>query len=59
MSVRNSSGGLVQFYYGDDGLDPAFLEADILPVDLKRNLQHIIVCIFMKLWFVFIKSSIY
>ena len=43
MSVRNSSGGLVQFYYGDDGLDPAFLEADILPVDLKRNLQHTIV----------------
>ncbi|PKY40391.1 beta and beta-prime subunits of DNA dependent RNA-polymerase [Rhizophagus irregularis] len=42
MSVRNSSGGLVQFYYGDDGLDPAFLEAEILPVDLKRNLQHII-----------------
>ena len=43
MSVRNSSGGLVQFYYGDDGLDPAFLEADILPVDFKRNLQHIMV----------------
>ncbi|CAJ0633518.1 5567_t:CDS:10 [Entrophospora sp. SA101] len=42
MSVRNSSGGMVQFYYGDDGLDPAFLEDNVLPVDLKRNLQHVI-----------------
>ncbi|CAG8437968.1 16808_t:CDS:10 [Acaulospora morrowiae] len=42
MSVRNSSGGLVQFYYGDDGLDPAYLEDEVLPVDLKRNLQHVI-----------------
>ncbi|CAG8537130.1 5091_t:CDS:10, partial [Scutellospora calospora] len=42
MSVRNSSGGLVQFYYGDDGLDPAYLEDEVLPVDLKRNLQHTI-----------------
>ncbi|CAG8479721.1 17381_t:CDS:10 [Racocetra fulgida] len=42
MSVRNSSGGLVQFCYGDDGLDPAYLEDEVLPVDLKRNLQHTI-----------------
>ncbi|KAF0416431.1 beta and beta-prime subunits of DNA dependent RNA-polymerase [Gigaspora margarita] len=42
MSVRNSSGGLVQFCYGDDGLDPAYLEDEVLPVDFKRNLQHII-----------------
>ncbi|CAG8468336.1 8399_t:CDS:10 [Diversispora eburnea] len=42
MSVRNSSGGLVQFYYGDDGLDPTYLEDEVLPVDLKRNLQHTI-----------------
>ncbi|CAG8634234.1 6225_t:CDS:10, partial [Paraglomus occultum] len=40
LSVRNASGSLVQFCYGDDGLDPTYLEGDGLPVDLKRNLQH-------------------
>ena len=36
LSVRNSSGGVVQFTYGDDGLDPACLEGDSQPVDLDR-----------------------
>lgn len=40
LSVRNSVGGVVQFCYGDDGLDPANIEGENQPVELKRNLQH-------------------
>jgi hypothetical protein len=43
MSVRNSSGGVVQFTYGDDGLDPTHLEGDIEPVDFKRTWRHTVV----------------
>ncbi|KAH9928960.1 beta and beta-prime subunits of DNA dependent RNA-polymerase [Fomitopsis serialis] len=32
-SVRNAVGGVVQFRYGDDGLDPACLEGDAQPVE--------------------------
>jgi DNA-directed RNA polymerase III subunit RPC1 len=35
-TVRTASGGLVQFHYGDDGLDPATMEADNGPVDIGR-----------------------
>ncbi|KAJ9083946.1 DNA-directed RNA polymerase III subunit C1 (rpo31) [Entomophthora muscae] len=41
LSVRNSEGGLVQFTYGDDGLDPIILEGDGFPVEFTRNLEHI------------------
>ncbi|KAF9057391.1 hypothetical protein BJ165DRAFT_28479 [Panaeolus papilionaceus] len=40
LSVRNSTGGVVQFQYGDDGLDPACLEGDAQPIDLARSLTH-------------------
>ncbi|PJF17134.1 DNA-directed RNA polymerase subunit [Paramicrosporidium saccamoebae] len=40
MSVRNSTGGMVQFCYGDDGLDPACMEGDGAPVNFVRNLMH-------------------
>jgi DNA-directed RNA polymerase III subunit RPC1 len=40
MSVRNSKGGVVQFCYGDDGLDPASMEGDGAPVNFSRNLMH-------------------
>ncbi|KAJ3513331.1 hypothetical protein NLJ89_g3010 [Agrocybe chaxingu] len=40
LSVRNSEGGVVQFRYGDDGLDPACLEGDAQPIDLTRSLSH-------------------
>ncbi|KAF9485367.1 beta and beta-prime subunits of DNA dependent RNA-polymerase [Pholiota conissans] len=40
LSVRNSTGGVVQFRYGDDGLDPACLEGDSQPMDLDRSLMH-------------------
>ncbi|KAI8915420.1 hypothetical protein DFJ77DRAFT_368436 [Powellomyces hirtus] len=39
LSVRDSNGGLVQFKFGDDGLDPANIEAD-QPVDFQRNLRN-------------------
>jgi DNA-directed RNA polymerase III subunit RPC1 len=40
-SVRNSEGAVVQFTYGDDGLNPAFMEGDDRPVDFHRLLEHI------------------
>ncbi|KAF5321814.1 hypothetical protein D9619_000944 [Psilocybe cf. subviscida] len=40
LSVRNSEGGIVQFKYGDDGLDPACLEGDSQPMDLDRSINH-------------------
>jgi DNA-directed RNA polymerase III subunit RPC1 len=39
-SVRSSIGGIVQFKYGDDGLDPACMEGDDQPVNFPRNLMH-------------------
>ncbi|KAI9222317.1 DNA-directed RNA polymerase III subunit C1 [Blastocladiella britannica] len=39
-TVRNSSGGVVQFVFGDDGLDPANIEGDNQPVEFARNLRH-------------------
>jgi DNA-directed RNA polymerase III subunit RPC1 len=38
--VRNSVGGVVQFMYGDDGLDPAELEGNALPVEYLRSWRH-------------------
>ncbi|EAU80581.1 DNA-directed RNA polymerase III largest subunit [Coprinopsis cinerea okayama7 len=40
LSVRNSTGGVVQFQYGDDGLDPACLEGDAQPLDMDRSWRH-------------------
>ncbi|KAK0206040.1 hypothetical protein DFS33DRAFT_552424 [Desarmillaria ectypa] len=40
LSVRNSTGGVVQFKYGDDGLDPACLESDVQPIDFERAWSH-------------------
>jgi DNA-directed RNA polymerase III subunit RPC1 len=40
LSVRNSTGGVVQFRYGDDGLDPACLEGDSQPIDFERAWKH-------------------
>ncbi|KTW25869.1 hypothetical protein T552_03143 [Pneumocystis carinii B80] len=39
-TVRNSSYGIVQFIYGDDGLDPTYLEGDICPVEFMRTWNH-------------------
>ncbi|KAI8911804.1 hypothetical protein EDD86DRAFT_203319 [Gorgonomyces haynaldii] len=40
-SVRDSYGGMVQFSYGDDLLDPANIEGDTQPVEFTRNLMHV------------------
>ena len=40
-TVRNSAGGVVQFAYGDDMLNPAFMEGNNRPVEFKRLLQSI------------------
>jgi DNA-directed RNA polymerase III subunit RPC1 len=43
LSVRNSTGGVVQFRYGDDGLDPACLEGDAQPIEFERSWKHALV----------------
>ncbi|KAL2911303.1 DNA-directed RNA polymerase III subunit C1 (rpo31) [Polyrhizophydium stewartii] len=40
LSVRDSSGGIIQFKYGDDGLDPPNIEGSEQPVEFTRNLMH-------------------
>ena len=42
ISVRNSTGGIVQFVYGDDGLDPTNIEGKGIPVEPERVLRHVI-----------------
>ncbi|KAK4056507.1 DNA-directed RNA polymerase III subunit C1 (rpo31) [Microbotryomycetes sp. JL221] len=39
-SVRSANGGVVQFVYGDDGLDPVQLEGDGKPVAYERTWAH-------------------
>lgn len=41
LTVRSSTGEIVQFLYGGDGLDPAAMEGKDRPVDFKRVLDHI------------------
>ncbi|GAB2275314.1 hypothetical protein Dimus_010075 [Dionaea muscipula] len=37
MTVRSSGGTIIQFFYGDDGMDPAQMEGgEGFPLDLKR-----------------------
>ena len=45
-TVRNSVGDLIQFCYGDDGLDPAAMEGKDEPLEFKRVLDHVRVCSF-------------
>lgn len=40
LSVRNSVGGIVQFTYGDDALDPVAMESDTGPVAFDRTWKH-------------------
>ncbi|KAH0537811.1 hypothetical protein KQX54_000943 [Cotesia glomerata] len=40
-TVRNSSGGIVQFEYGGDSMDPTYMEGKDCPVDYKRVLDHV------------------
>ncbi|KAF2073163.1 hypothetical protein CYY_005516 [Polysphondylium violaceum] len=40
-TVRDSTGGIIQFIYGDDGLDPAGMEAKERPVDFIRAMMAV------------------
>ncbi|OZJ06503.1 hypothetical protein BZG36_00634 [Bifiguratus adelaidae] len=40
LSVRGAAGNMVQFCYGDDGLDPLNLEGSGQPVEFERNFKH-------------------
>lgn len=46
-SVRDSFGGMIQFKYGDDALDPAMIEGEIQPVDFSRELKHSMVIYYL------------
>lgn len=48
LSVRNSVGGIVQFQYGDDMLDPACLEGDATPVEYVRSWTHACVSFYLS-----------
>lgn len=39
-TVRDSSGGIVQFQYGDDNLDPVDMEGKAKPVNFDRTFSH-------------------
>lgn len=41
-TVRNSSSGVVQFTYGEDGLDPSGMEAKDKPIDYGRVLNQVL-----------------
>ncbi|XP_015123305.1 DNA-directed RNA polymerase III subunit RPC1 [Diachasma alloeum] len=41
MTVRNSTGDIVQILYGGDALDPTYMEGKDCPVDYKRVLDHV------------------
>lgn len=40
-TVRNSSGEIIQFIYGGDGLDPTYMEGKDRPVDFHRSWDHV------------------
>jgi len=44
QTVRNASGGIVQFLYGDDGMDPAKMEGrDGTPLNLDQLFMKVTV----------------
>lgn len=45
MTVRSSTGDIIQFIYGGDGLDPAAMEGKDEPLEFKRVLDNIRVSI--------------
>jgi DNA-directed RNA polymerase III subunit RPC1 len=41
-TVRNAAGGIVQFTYGDDGMDPVTMEGGSgAPLDLNKTLAKV------------------
>lgn len=48
MTVRNSNGTIIQFFYGDDGMDPAQMEGqEGFPLDFERLRFKVEVWIFL------------
>lgn len=45
LTVRSSTGDIIQFIYGGDGLDPAAMEGKDEPLEFKRVLDNIRVSI--------------
>lgn len=44
-TVQDASGGIVQFLYGDDGLDPAMMEGKAgFPLNFDRLFMKVKVC---------------
>lgn len=42
MTVRNAATGIVQFMYGEDGMDPVTMEGgDGKPLDFERTMQKV------------------
>ncbi|KAF2405268.1 DNA-directed RNA polymerase III subunit RPC1 [Trichodelitschia bisporula] len=41
-TVRTSSGGVIEFAFGDDSLDPADLEGKGKPVNFERTFMHVL-----------------
>lgn len=41
LTVRSSTGDIIQFIYGGDGLDPADMEGKDEPLEFKRVLDNI------------------
>lgn len=41
LTVRSSTGDVIQFIYGGDGLDPAAMEGKDEPLEFKRVLDNI------------------
>jgi len=41
LTVRSAMGEIVQFVYGGDSLDPAYMEGKDKPVDFHRVMEHI------------------
>ncbi|KAJ1911898.1 DNA-directed RNA polymerase III subunit C1 (rpo31), partial [Tieghemiomyces parasiticus] len=44
LSVRSSTGGLLQFRYGGDALDPTYMEGEGDPVVFERDFRHAVNC---------------
>lgn len=41
LTVRSSTGDIIQFIYGGDGLDPAAMEGKDEPLEFKRVVDNI------------------
>lgn len=47
QTVRNASGSIIQFIYGDDGMDPAKMEGEnSIPLNLDQLYKKVLVSLF-------------